>query len=370
MLRTRKGFTLIELLVVIAIIAVLIALLLPAVQAAREAARRAQCANNLKQIGLALHNYHSVNGSLPPGAAINAASGGLYASWGANMSAQAMLLPFIEQGPLFNAANFNYMAEFDGGVNTTFALTIVAGYLCPSDPNNAARINTNNYAGSIGSTTDSMASIDNSMTWNVGSAPPGAFTGSTGLFATAVAYGLNSCTDGTSNTIAYSEALVGDSKARSVFGPSTTPPSRYRGNMVYGASPADLTNRPHDAFSNPALVMTLLERCISTFRTSDTMIGDHRGYRWSHGITGYSLFNTIQTPNDPQFPFGACRLDGGPNNYPDTGFSWGANSSHPGGVNVAMGDGSVKFIKNSIARNVWWSLGTKAGGEVIGADAY
>ena len=82
------------------------------------------------------------------------------------------------------------------------------------------------------------------------------------------------------------------------------------------------------------------------------------------------MFNTIQTPNDTQYPFGACRLNGGPNNYPDSGFTFGASSAHPGGCNVMMGDGSVKFIKNTINRQTWWSLGTKAGGEVISADAY
>ena len=370
---SRAGFTLIELLVVIAIIAVLIALLLPAVQSAREAARRIQCTNNLKQIGLALHNYHSAAGSFPPGSAINgvAAAPGLYASWEPNMSAQAMLLPYIEQSPVYNALNFNFGAEYDLGMNTTSVLTIIAGYLCPSDPNADKRINTNSYYACMGTTTDYMFNppIAGGANW-MGTTPSVTFTGSTGLFAQAVSYGVSDCTDGTSNTIAYAEGLMGDSMATSVWGTVRTPPSKYRGNMVYGADPNDDLNRPHDAFQNPALVVAILQKCSITFQTTTTNIGDDHGYRWSMGITGYSLFNTIQTPNDALFPFSACRLDGDPFNYPDSGFAYGSSSAHPGGINVGFADGSVKFIKNSINRLTWWSLGTKGNGEIVGADSY
>src|SRR4051794_21890252 len=124
----RRGFTLIELLVVIAIIAVLIALLLPAVQAAREAARRAQCVNNLKQIGLALHNYHDTVGSFPPGGQSAPSYAGTWFNW------LTSILPQIEQMPLYNATNFSrqiYQAE-----NTTVSLTMITAYLCPSDSSN------------------------------------------------------------------------------------------------------------------------------------------------------------------------------------------------------------------------------------------
>jgi prepilin-type N-terminal cleavage/methylation domain-containing protein/prepilin-type processing-associated H-X9-DG protein len=370
---SRAGFTLIELLVVIAIIAVLIALLLPAVQAAREAARRIQCSNNLKQIGLALHAYHSASGSFPPGAALNgvAAVPGLYATWEPNMSAQAMLLPYIEQAPVYNALNFNIGAEYDLGMNTTGVLTIIATYLCPSDPNASKRINTNSYYASMGTTTDYMFNpgVFGGANW-MGTSPPITFTGTTGLFAQAVSYGIGHCTDGTSNTVAYAESLLGDSMATSVWGPVITPPSKYRGNMVYGADPADDLNRPHDAFQNPALVLAMLQDCNAMFQATSTNIGDDHGYRWSMGITGYSLFNTIQTPNDKQFPFSACRLDGDALNYPDSGFAYGSSSAHPGGINVALADGSVRFVKDGINRMTWWSLGTKANGEVVGADSY
>jgi prepilin-type N-terminal cleavage/methylation domain-containing protein/prepilin-type processing-associated H-X9-DG protein len=370
---SRLGFTLIELLVVIAIIAVLIALLLPAVQSAREAARRVQCTNNLKQIGLALHNYHSATGSFPPGAALNgvAAVPGLYASWQPNMSAQAMLLPYLEQAPVFNSLNFSFGAEYDLGMNSTGVLTIIAGFLCPSDPNASKGLYTNSYYASMGTTIDNMFTpmISGGANW-LGTTPNVTFTGSTGLFAEAVSYGIGHCADGTSNTVAYAESLLGDGMAASVWGPTTTPPSRYRGNMVYGADPGDDTKRPHDAFQDPGLTLTLLQKCNSTFQSTTTKIGDDHGYRWAMGITGYSMFNTIQTPNDAQYPFSACRLDGGPNNYPDSGFAYGSSSAHPGGINVCFGDGSVRFIKDSINRMTWWSLGTKANGEVTSADSY
>jgi prepilin-type N-terminal cleavage/methylation domain-containing protein/prepilin-type processing-associated H-X9-DG protein len=370
---SRAGFTLIELLVVIAIIAVLIALLLPAVQSAREAARRLQCTNNLKQIGIALHAYHSAAGRFPPGAALNgvAAVPGLYATWEPNMSAQAMLLPYLDQSPIYGALNFNFGAEYDLGMNSTGVLTIVATFLCPSDPNADKRINTNNYYGCMGTTTDYMFTpgVPGGANW-MGTTPNVTFTGTTGVFAQAISYGVDHCLDGTSNTIAFAEGLMGDGLATSPWGPIHAPPSKYRGNMVFNADPVDDLNRPHDAFQNPTIVLTMLQACNTMFQTTSTYIGDAHGYRWAMGTTGYTLFHTIQTPNDPHFPFSACRLDGTATDYPDSAFVFGSSSAHPGGINVGFADGSVRFIKDGINRYTWWSLGTKAGGEVIGADSY
>ena len=177
---SRKGFTLIELLVVIAIIAVLIASCCLR-SSRREAARRIQCTNNLKQIGLALHNYHSASDSFPPGAALNgiASAPGLYATWEPNMSAQAMMLPYLEQSPLYNSLNFNFGAEFDLGMNSTGVLTIVAGFLCPSDPNASKALNTNSYYSCMGTTTDYMFSpgVAGGANWE-GTTPNVTFTGS------------------------------------------------------------------------------------------------------------------------------------------------------------------------------------------------
>src|SRR5271169_5276555 len=217
---SRRGFTLIELLVVIAIIAVLIALLLPAVQSAREAARRAQCTNNLKQIGLALHNYHSTNDVFPLGTSLNptdtAGDPGVWASW----SAQSLMLGYLEQTPLYNAINFNWgplatgttTSDGTGGINTTATHTLINSFVCPSDPfSGGGQQNINNYASSFGTTGLPLYIVN----WSAPGGPP--FynqqpSGSTGMFTFAIPYGIRNCTDGTSNTVAYAEWLVGDGR--------------------------------------------------------------------------------------------------------------------------------------------------------------
>src|SRR3954470_22734969 len=202
-IRTRKGFTLIELLVVIAIIAVLIALLLPAVQAAREAARRAQCTNNLKQIGLGLHNYHSANDSFPLGNACTGAVGPCV-SWD-GFSPQAEMLGAMEQTSIYNAMNFSQSGSQPA--NATAVVTRIASFLCPSDGNagggglsvwslNNDNANINNYHASTGTT---YIPGDNGQ----------GGTSSTGLFSYMYSYGIRDCTDGSSNTVAFAESVVG-----------------------------------------------------------------------------------------------------------------------------------------------------------------
>ena len=194
----RQGFTLIELLVVIAIIAILISLLLPAVQSAREAARRVQCTNNLKQLGLALHNYHSAVGSFPMASTTAYSDPGVQTTWG-TWGAQSLMLPYLEQAPLYNAINFDWTNWYDVGnpINSTAWNMNLQAFICPSD-GLTGQINNNNYFGSIGTTTD----------YNSGG--PGGVGGSTGIFAHLKTYGIGNVTDGTSNTIAFSEGLVGD----------------------------------------------------------------------------------------------------------------------------------------------------------------
>ncbi|MDR3635995.1 MAG: DUF1559 domain-containing protein [Isosphaeraceae bacterium] len=345
--RSRDGFTLIELLVVIAIIAVLIALLLPAVQAAREAARRAQCVNNLKQIGLGMHNYHSSINSFPMGSSqgpydLNNNTTGFPAwdSW----SAHALMLGYLEQGALYNAANFNFAVAWTGQpsavINSTVYQSRVGLFLCPSD-GNAGKTNLNSYHGSIGTTTFNCCNN------------PGAVN-TTGVFGYARGSAVADITDGTSNTIAFSEALVGNAFSGPLPGNST-------GN-VPSAGAANQTN-----VAGLANALQLLKQDDQTCYTAFLTNGQTgRGEHWGCGAMGYSLFNTVYPPNSTKWS--ACRMDCCA--QAEHAHYQNANSNHSGGVNVLMCDGSVKFIKSSIGWNIWWGLGTISLGEVIAADSY
>ena len=346
----RRGFTLIELLVVIAIIAVLIALLLPAVQAAREAARRAQCMNNLKQIGIGLHNYHTGIGTFPMGNTLAWTSYGYTTDWGC-WSAHALLLGYLEGQPVYNNCNFNWATWFGTGwfINMTVSNTVINTFICPSDglspePPQSQQWagNTNNYFGSNGTTTNQ---------W---------LPDSTGVFAHKAAYGIQQITDGISNTIAFSEGLIA----------TATHWIPYRGGVAAGIYSGTSPSSVLDANSAYNAVIQDLQTCTQFFQTHQHPCGaDDKGLRWNMGGIGLSTFNTIVPPNSQLYAWGGCRLD-----CEGCGFAFGefqnATSNHPGGVNVLMADGSGRFIKNSINLKTWWALGTKGNGEVISADSY
>jgi prepilin-type N-terminal cleavage/methylation domain-containing protein/prepilin-type processing-associated H-X9-DG protein len=373
--RLKRGFTLIELLVVIAIIAVLIALLLPAVQAAREAARRAQCTNNLKQIGLAAHNYASASDSFPLG--ISAQPQGYpnspqYGSTWTSFGAQALMLPFLEQNPLYQAANFSWGPTYgvNTGANDTVNSAVIASFLCPSDPGAKGGVgsaaHTNSYNASYGATTTMINSWGNNCNTSnyIGCVIP---ADSSGVYTYGIAYSFRDIVDGTSNTVAFAERLCGQNGQNYA---GITPGQKYRGNMVDINSAAPAGAVQLSAFNNPVAVRAALQTCAQAFQAQGAAIHDYMGWRWAPGMTGFSLFNTIQPPNDT---YGGCMYDTNGSwltDWPNNSFSFAASSAHPGGVNCAMGDGSVRFIKNSIGLNIWWALGTKSGGEVISADAY
>jgi prepilin-type N-terminal cleavage/methylation domain-containing protein/prepilin-type processing-associated H-X9-DG protein len=327
----RRGFTLIELLVVIAIIAVLIALLLPAVQSAREAARRAQCVNNLKQLGIALQNYHDVNGAFPMDR-YNGAYLGSY-SYGLDCySALLRLLPFEEQTQTFNAFNLNL--NNNDPSNTTGIGVYVASYLCPSDTTERVPVGwaATNYAVSEG----------NFFPWLWGPSDPynanTAFPPPNGIFFVDLAFTIASVTDGTSNTAAFSERVTGDfSSAISTqrtdnYSPGTAPATSN--DAIAPCNALDITNLSYQGLSVD-------------------------GAPWAFASNCETIYKHCTTPNTR-----SCM-------YPA---NWrillSANSNHPGGVNVAFSDGSVRFIKDSISLTTWQALGTRNGGEVISADSY
>ena len=345
----RRGFTLIELLVVIAIIAVLIALLLPAVQAAREAARRAQCVNNLKQLGLAMHNYHQGLGSFPMGVSytLGTASGHNY--WG-QWSAQALMLPYLEQNAIYNSCNFSMPLDDgnNGGTqaNSTVNRTVINAFLCPSD-GNAGRTtgNINNYYLSEGTTALTPVTSNNL---------PVPYQ-TTGLFTFQIAYSIANVTDGTSNTVAASEGVVGNPN-------NTRGPGATFMNVNEPTTPDAFQTLTAGQQAPGTVIPTTLAQCMAA-----TTLQNTRGNQWANGDTNYTMFNTIVPPNSTQYNFGACKSGGG---GVDDAEYVNANSNHSGGCNVLFADGSVKFIKSSINWQTWWSLGTKANGEVISADAY
>ena len=362
----RRGFTLIELLVVIAIIAVLIALLLPAVQAAREAARRAQCVNNLKQIGLALHNYHQALNVFPMGA-----SSGMWDVVGdynvkQNFGPLALMLPYMELTQNYNAINFNWGCEDSNTVlcyliNSTGQTTQVNSFLCPSDPaawrpdhNNTT--NNNSYYASVGTTT-SWGLIGNQAPYtNIqGATATSINMPSTGLFTWQASYGIRDCIDGTTNTIAFSEACVGNQNEQ--------PLQKLIGLQSVSIP---LTSMLYDGQSAPALTLAVIQQCNAAYQSGSASYVDlQRGENWAHGSMAMNMFNTIVPPNAFNKTWTHCGL-----NASSRAVLSNADSYHSGGINVLMGDGSVKFIKDSINQYTWWALGTKAGGEVISADAY
>jgi len=363
----RRGFTLIELLVVIAIIAVLIALLLPAVQAAREAARRAQCVNNLKQMGLGIHNYISINNCFPPlftnfntlggasGAGPNIANpeGPWPLGWA------VAILPNMEQTQLFNAANYSYGAQ--DAPNRTVAFAKVNTYICPSEtltngpwPGVPSFIN---YAANVGGPA-SIAMFSGpivTMTNNSFSTSGWGNNGYTG------SVGVQSVSDGTSNTALFSEKLIGIQTPSSG---GVTPGSTFAKRVIFQIS--SITVNPDTG--GPAQATSFYQACKSIPSTTVASGANYwNGACWSGSHAGTLRFNAYDHVNTPN---GYSCQDGNAQAPGDVTDAITASSFHAGGVNVGMCDGSVRFVKDTVNYQTWWAIGSRSLGEVISSDAF
>jgi prepilin-type N-terminal cleavage/methylation domain-containing protein/prepilin-type processing-associated H-X9-DG protein len=306
----RTGFTLIELLVVIAVIAVLISLLMPAVQAAREAARRAQCINNLKQIGLAIHNYHDVVGAFPPGYVSRPGADGDNAGTGWGWA--AMILPQLEQAPLYGSINFSLPIE--GPANQTARLTQLGVFVCPTDTSFVPQftvVDDSTSSTALGSPICDVASSDYVGCFGTGDVSdiPGRDRGE-GLFFRNSLVRISNVTDGTSQTIAVGEKSQNLARAT------------WTGAVAHAAVP--ITELQAEDGLSP--------------EGGGAMVLSHTG-----------------------------ELDG-PNSRPAHADQFWAR--HPGGVNFTFADGSVRFIKEKRPLAIFQSLATRQGGEVVSSDAY
>ncbi|MDX1929267.1 MAG: DUF1559 domain-containing protein [Pirellulaceae bacterium] len=333
--RVREAFTLIELLVVIAIIGVLVGLLLPAVQAAREAARRMHCSNNIKQLGLALHNYESTFRVFPTSYVV---ARGVTTNVGGQWSAFARLLPYLEQGNLQSLVNWNL--PYNAQINV--ATTRVPTYMCPSEPNDVVRVNP-----STGIPRDYPANyVVNFGTWQVCNPMTGA--GGDGVFFPSSRLTHGSLTDGTSNTLGFSESKAFTPYVRNT---SSDP----------GPIPPSLATFATGLMGDNCCIGPSLQ--LNTGHTE-----------WADGLCQQSGFTTTFAPNTvlpytvagKVYDIDIVSWREGTTLTRATYAAIPARSHHTGLVQCGLMDGSVRSVTSGIEISTWRALGTRSGAEVIG----
>ena len=334
----RAGFTLVEMLVVIAIIAMLIAMLLPAVQMAREAARRISCSNNLKQLGLALHNYHAATECFP----------GLGRTSQTSFSVQAQLLPYVEQENVRKLIDFNQPLYVGPSHSQTLnphqrsaARMRLALFRCPAD----------GQADLLEDAPDEVLAGGNYMVCS------GSGTGTNydlryptdGLFHYGSNYGLRAVTDGSSNTLVMSETLLGSGKRLSNYTPTSAEKKRLAGFLdgFYPRSGAPGLTRGGTVLQDPDL---------PALADAATDWYGNRGFGWIAGKPMATSFSAYLPPNSDVPDMHAHGI----------GF-FSARSNHPGGVNSLFADGSVRFVRDRIDLALWRALATRDGGEAVEA---
>jgi prepilin-type N-terminal cleavage/methylation domain-containing protein/prepilin-type processing-associated H-X9-DG protein len=355
----RPAFTLIELLVVVAIIAILVALLLPAVQQAREAARRTQCRNNLKQLGLALHNYADAFKAFPPGRQVyispgddgsQGANAGATTGQGNCFSGFAQMLPQLDQAPLYNQINFNSGPDTAG--NDRISAAQPPAFLCPSDVGSRALmqggafVGVTNYVMNTGTTFP--VSLKN---------PSG--TPATGIFFENSHVRIADIIDGTSSTVCLGEQILSDPSD-----PAGTAVSNGSGNWN-GKLPTTgfaLTTGNNNTNNGPEL-LNYPGECVAGNKLQLT-----RGNRLLYGAPGHTMYNHIRVPNDKGID---CR--GGLPHSTRNQYWWSrlshnvaSHSRHVGGVLALFCDGHVQFASENIDQSIWQGVGSRNGGEVIG----
>ncbi|MCA9141255.1 MAG: DUF1559 domain-containing protein [Planctomycetaceae bacterium] len=354
--RSRAGFTLVELLVVIAIIGILVALLLPAVQAAREAARRMQCSNKLKQLGIALHNYHDTYKAFPstPGAnGVTAGPGGAVENWN-RWSGLASLLPYVEQQPLYDRINFIYTFN-NGAVGPSgYSNQSVTGtrldepFTCPSDPGSSVDYSTNNH-----SPTSYCFSRGPQAHWDLTNGQEGGFADGHNWHRFA------DILDGTSNTFAMGEAVLGRNQGMW----DVNRKRREQGVMVQtGTNLTQSISGNQYVFGNTANYLTIInsyyQNCLSMYDagTGFSTAEDENGRWWSAGYTARGpQITTLIGPN------------AGPGCDDNTSSTEARvkepGSYHPGGCLMLRLDASVSFESSTINQSAWIALGSIRGGE-------